>query len=134
MSFDAEFAPEGHDSVTNEVVDVMTTLPVEPEVYEQEAVLVVNGVPLDGSGAFWDDDDACEEDEFVPFDRLIPVEEPDRRAWPSADDDDELARTHTRELVNDAYARAAAAWSDDEADDILQSSLPEGAGLMGGWM
>lgn len=135
MSFDAEFAPEGPDDAINEVVDLLTILPVEPEGYEPETVLTVFGVPVDGSGAFWDEDDAGEEAVFVPFDQLIPVEEPYEPDWQPVADDDAAARECMREQINDAYARAETAWSAEEADEILWSSLPEGAGLMDeGWL
>ena len=137
MSFDVgSFGSEEPDGVINEAVDLMAILPVEPEGYEPETVLTVFGVPADGSGAFWDEDDAEEEAVFVPFDQLIPVEEePYEPAWQPVADDGAAARERMREQINDAYARAQTAWSAEEADEILWSSLPEGSGLFdGGWL
>lgn len=93
---------------------------------------MVNGVPIDGSSAY------CEEWEdggFVPFDRLIPVaEEPPAQFDWEEDDELETLRQFKQEQVNDAYALAATAWTDDEAEDILRANLPSGGGLMGGGM
>lgn len=134
MSFEEDLAKV--DDVPNDVVDLMAILPVEPEGYEQEAVYAADGVPSYCSGAFWDDEDAPEGDGLVPIGQLIPVEEeqPCQLDWRPVGEEEE-ARRRTQELINDAYARADTAWSDEEAEEILWSSLPPGAGLMdGGWI
>ena len=133
MAFDPESQSDFEsDGIRNDAVDILPLLPIEPEGYEEEQILMVNGVPIDGSSAY------CEEWEdggFVPFDRLIPVaEEPPAQFDWEEDDELETLRQFKQEQVNDAYALAATAWTDDEAEDLLRANLPSGGGLMGGGM
>lgn len=133
MSFDEE--PEYSFVGPSEMADLTTLFPVEPEGYvEEDPVLVVNGLAFDGSGLSYEEG-GYDNEHGVPFDKLIPVaEEPDPYYAPSPDYEEE-ARRRQREQINDAYARADAAWSYEEAEEILDASLPEGSGLFdGGWL
>lgn len=134
MTFDPESQPGFEsDGIRNDAVDILPLLPIEPEGYEEEQVLVVNGVPIDGSGAYCEEE--WEDGGFVPFDQLIPVaEEPPAQFGWEEDDELETLRQLKQEQINDAYTLAATAWTDDEAEDILRANLPSGGGLMGGGM
>lgn len=133
MAFDPESQSDFEsDGIRNDAVDILPLLPIEPEGYEEEQILMVNGVPIDGSSAYCE---GWEDGGFVPFDRLIPVaEEPPAQFDWEEDDELETLRQFKQEQVNDAYALAATAWTDDEAEDILRANLPSGGGLMGGGM
>lgn len=125
------------DDFGNDFVDILPLLPVESEDYEEEQVLVVNGVPIDGSGAYCEEEEEEEWEDggFVPFDQLIPAaEEPPAQFEWEEDEKEELEtlRQLKQEQINDAYALAATAWTDDEAEDILRANLPSGGGLLGG--
>lgn len=136
MSFDDEGSfPAFSDDVPNDVVDLMQILPVEQEGYEDDPVLVVNGMVFDGSAAF-DDGEGWDDAPLVPIDQLFPVEEePSYPCEWQRDDGEEEARRRFHDQVNDAYARADAAWSYDEAEEILDANLPPGSGLFdGGWL
>lgn len=138
MTFDPESQPDPEsDGIRNDAVDILPLLPIEPEGYEEEQVLVVNGVPIDGSGAYCEEEEEEEWEDggFVPFDQLIPAaEEPPAQFEWEEDDELETLRQLKQEQINDAYALAATAWTDDEAEDILRANLPSGGGLLGGGM
>lgn len=135
MSFDTEPFSSGSDDVPNDVVDVMTLFPVEPYGYETEEVYMVNGVPLGGSGI----------DEYygegVPIEDLASVEEDP--GWSAQgpteyelrEEEEEEKRERIRKQTDDAYAMAATAWTDEEADEILDENLPSMDGVFGGgWL
>lgn len=131
MPFDPEPQfPFESDDFENDVVDILPLLPVEPEGYEEEQVLVVNGMSMDGSGTYWEEE--WEDDRLVPIDQLIPVEEEPPAQFDWADDEEEELRQIIRKQIDDAYAMAATAWTDEEAEDILRANLPPGGGLLEG--
>lgn len=129
MPFDTDAFASEFDGKTNDVVDVMTLLPVEPYGYEPEQVYMVDGVPIDGSGidGYYG--------EGVEIEGLVPMEEDP--GWGAQglteydlrEEEEEEERERIRRQVDDAYAMAATAWTDEEADEILDENLPS----MGGW-
>lgn len=82
---------------------------------KKSLIYMVDGVPLDGSGLDYDAEDEPEWYGGTTIENLIPVEEPRPEPYaPSVFDEEEEERRIKREQVNDAYALAAAAWTDEE--------------------
>lgn len=134
MSCEMEFTSRSErDDDANDVVDIMSLLPVEPYgCYEEESIYMVDGVPLDGSDIDYGAEDEPEWYGGTTIENLIPVEEPRPEPYaPSVFDEEEEERRIKREQVNDAYALAAAAWTDEEADEILRANLPSLGGFIG---
>lgn len=103
MSFDTEPFSSGSDDVPNDVVDVMTLLPVEPYGYEPEQVYMVDGVPIDGSGIDGYYGEGVETEGLVPMEEDPGWGAQGLTEYDLREEEEEEERERIRRQVDDAY-------------------------------